>query len=422
MFANLQICLDGEWVSLATFEQKSETSNSWFEYEHAYVIELKDSPLHRAGLRYPVNFETYISSDWPAFLVDILPSGAGRRVWLRRLGLTDNESIGLNWELLLNGAGNPPGNIRIVEAAITPPEAPHPGFTMDEIIQKNADFIEYAEEMGAVVAGATDIPGDAPKFMMVRSQAGNWHPDGSLLANEIKDSWIVKFPRGKHDRDFLILRNEAKYLEVARWFGVRVGAQLHFQDNALFIPRFDREAIKGKLLRHGLETLNSVAGVVTSGRRGNHQTLCAAIREVATDPKAELLEYLKRDILNVAMRNVDNHGRNTAFLKRAGAKIELSPLYDFAAMYLDPDGIARATLWPSESTRSIGRPDWREVAQVLADYIDPAETVRFLTDHAEAVRALPGKMKDHDIETEIINGVAPRCEEIAADLERLRST
>ena len=57
-------------------EQKSETSNSWFEYEHAYVIELKDSPLHLGtGHRYPVNFETEISST-ARFPVDILPPEA----------------------------------------------------------------------------------------------------------------------------------------------------------------------------------------------------------------------------------------------------------------------------------------------------------------------------------------------------------
>ena len=258
--------------------------------------------------------------------------------------------------------------------------------------------------MGAVVAGATDIPGDAPKFMVVRNHACNWHPDGSLLANEIKDNWIVKFPRGKHDRDFLVLRNEAKYLEVARWFGVRVGAPLHFQDNALFIPRFDREAIKGKLLRHGLETLNSVAGIVTSGReggspdplrrhcRGSHRSE----NGVAGVPQAGYPEC------GHAERGQPRSQHS--FPQTSRCEDGSRPLYDFAAMYLDPEGIARATLWPSETTKSIGLPDWREVAQVLTDFIDPVETINFLKDHAETVRALPGKMKDLGIEAEIIEG------------------
>ncbi|MBK5273737.1 MAG: HipA N-terminal domain-containing protein [Desulfuromonadales bacterium] len=175
MIATIQISIDGEWTTAAAFD------GSYFEYEPDYVLNRGDTPLNRVGLRYPVNFEMYRHTTWPAFLFDIIPSGAGRRVWLRRLGLnlySDGENN--NWTLLVNGSGNPPGNIRIREAAIEVPVTPHQGFSMDEVVGKNADFIEYAEQMGAVVAGATDISGDAPKFMLVQAVNGRWHPDGSL--------------------------------------------------------------------------------------------------------------------------------------------------------------------------------------------------------------------------------------------------
>ena len=420
MIANLQIHIHGEWITLATFEQRDVSGNGYLEYEPEYIIDYKDDPHHRVGLLYPVNYELYSRLDWPAFLTDILPSGAGRRVWLRRLGMKDGESKELDWTLLLNGAGNPPGNIRVVESAIQAPDTPHPGFTMDEIVQKNADFIEYAEEMGAVVAGATDIPGDAPKFMVVRDQAGRWHPDGSLSDDKVADCWIVKFPRGKHERDFLVLRNEAPYYEVARWFGVRTGAPLMFRDDALFIPRFDRVPIEGILIRHGLETLCSVADIPERNRRGDHLEFCKAIAQVATDPKTELFEYLKREILNSALRNVDNHGRNTAFIKRYGKKIELSPLYDFAPMFLDPEGIARASLWGNGIEKTIGRPEWRDVVELLSDLADQVDMIEFLASLADSVMALPEKMKECGVEERVIQGVAPRCDEIGNDLDQLQ--
>lgn len=414
MIATIQISLNGEWLNAATYD------GSYFEYDYDYVLARGDSPINRVGLRYPVNFEMYRHAVWPAFLFDIIPSGAGRRVWLRRLGLSpgsDDESN--NWTLLMNGSGNPPGNIRILEAAIEIPTTPHVGFSMDEVIEKNADFIEFAEQMGAVVAGATDIPGDAPKFMIVQTDNGRWHPDGSIADSKVLASHIIKFPRGKTDQDRLVLRNEAPYYEVARRFGIRCGASLVYRDNTLLIPRFDRVPVSGKLVRIGMETLCSVAMISAYGRRGDHLEFCRAIAAVSTDPKAEIYEYLKREILNCALRNVDNHGRNTAFLKQADGRIELSPLYDFAPMFLDPDGIARASLWPSGAEPTIGRPDWHGVVALLADLVDPVETKRFLAKHASTVTVLPQIMQECGVEFRVIEGVAARCAEVSDDLARL---
>src|ERR1039457_2560125 len=170
MKITLQLCIDGRWTTAGTFESSPRESvrgvagSGWLEYDADFALaHLDDPPGCRVGLCYLVNFELYQSDKWPPFLLDILPSGAGRRVWLRRLGLTDNAAA--DWQLLLNGAGNPPGNLRVAEAVI-PPAGSHPGFTKEEIVEKQADFIEYAEARGAVVAGATDVQGDSPKFLL----------------------------------------------------------------------------------------------------------------------------------------------------------------------------------------------------------------------------------------------------------------
>lgn len=68
------------------------------------------------------------------------------------------------------------------------------------------------------------------------------------------------------------------------------------------------------------------------------------MRAVVCDKTTETIEFLKRDILNLAMRNTDNHARNTA-VQKIGANVRLTPLFDFAPMYLDPAGIARAARW-----------------------------------------------------------------------------
>lgn len=349
----------------------------------------------------------------PAFLLDIMPTGAGRRMWLRRLDLRDGPAI--DWELLLQGAGNPPGNLRIAEAAILYAE-PHPGFTLEEVIEKSADFIEYAEKRGAVVAGATDVQGDAPKFLLARDHNGRWHPDGALQDREVLDCWLVKFPRGKTEADRLVLRNEAPYLEVARRFGLRVGPPLQFADDCLFIPRFDRSAGPQGLERHGLETLCSAAEISEFGKRGDHGLFCSVIAKHSTDPQSDIIEYLRRDILNTALRNTDNHGRNTAFLKPAEGTIALSPLYDFAPMFLDPDGIPRSSRWTGELEPASGRPAWGKVAEALATVCNPLELRALLAQDADTVRRLPETMRECGIEDRVINGVAKRCADIANDL------
>jgi serine/threonine-protein kinase HipA len=77
-----------------------------------------------------------------------------------------------------------------------------------------------------------------------------------------------------------------------------------------------------------------------------------------TSPQDEVLEYLKRDVANLALGNKDNHARNTAVQRDFNGHIALTPLYDFAPMYLHPDGIARRIRWDNNDA---GQPDWARV-------------------------------------------------------------
>lgn len=420
MNITIQIFIDGCWHTAGSFVPDERTiadgiaGGGTYEYDIDYTVgHMENHPHWRSGLAYPVTFELFRASRWPAFLLDIMPAGAGRRLWLRRLGLADGACA--DWELLRRGAGNPPGNIRVAEAVI-PPTTPHPGFSREEIVEKNADFIEYAEEHGAVVAGATDVQGDAPKFLLARDRNRRWHPDGTLADEEVLDSWLVKFPRGRSEADRTVLKNEAPYLEVARSFGLRVGAPLELAGEALFIPRFDRVAGRGAMERLGFESLSSAAGISEFGKRGDHGKFCNVIDRFATVPKREIIEYVRRDILNAALRNTDNHGRNTAFLKSGAGDVALSPLYDFAPMFLDPEGIPRSARWEGELEPTIGRPAWGKIAEALAGIIDPGELQAILKHDAGAVARLPDTMRACGVEDSVIQRVAQRCGEIAGDL------
>ncbi len=143
------------------------------------------------------------------------------------------------------------------------------------------------------------------------------------------------------------------------------------------------------------------------------------IARFATDPSQEILEYIKRDILNTALRNTDNHGRNTAFLKEPSGTVALSPLFDFAPMFLDPEGIARASRWDAEGEREIGLPDWVRVAKDLEQEtgFSSNDLRQWFANQAPAVKLLPQTMKNCGVEENIIERLAERIETVARTLQ-----
>jgi serine/threonine-protein kinase HipA len=90
----------------------------------------------------------------------------------------------------------------------------------------------------------------------------------------------------------------------------------------------------------------------------SHDQVCLALIQHCTHPPDEVLEYIKRDVANLALGNKDNHARNTAVQRDFAGQVALTPLYDFAPMYLHPDGIARRIRWEGNDG---GRPDWSKV-------------------------------------------------------------
>ncbi|MEA3465320.1 MAG: HipA domain-containing protein [Thermodesulfobacteriota bacterium] len=431
--AHIQLFHRGAWRLVATVQpypvrgQDGFNANSVLSYDIDYAAELYPdaTPIEMVGCRYPVNFDSHPMSHWPTFLLDMVPTGNARKYWLKKLSLKDDHPSSW-WPLLLTGAGSPPGNMRIREAVDHSFDHPtHAGFTTEEIVEKNENFIEYAQSRGATVAGATDVQGEAPKFLLVRDQRGKWHADAALPDDQAMDHWLVKFPRGKDDNDKIVLRNEAPYYDVAQQFGIRTSQkQLLYRDDALFIPRFDREVTRNGLARYGLESLASISNVCEFGKRMSHNRSCQMIMKYTTDPITELKEYILRDVLNVCLRNTDNHGRNTAFIKTPDGEFRLSPLFDFAPMFLDPEGIARASLWDSDGETEIGVPEWGQVATDLGSElkIDLIEMRSWLANLEERVTQLPDTMQKCGVNVEIIERLERRIHNVAELLSKARPT
>jgi serine/threonine-protein kinase HipA len=246
-----------------------------------------------------------------------------------------------------------------------------------------------------------------------------FHAEGAIPDEKVKKFWLVKFPRGHRadERNQQVLRNEAPYLEVARRFGILTGEPLIYETGILFVPRFDRRVSQGYVERLGMHSLYAVADIPGFGAAVRHDVYCRALAEVAANPFQELQEYIRRDILNLAMRNTDNHGRNMAVLRTNG-QVVLSPLFDFAPMFLDPEGIGRVSRWEDEQPG--GQPEWAKICEKLKDYLVPTETRIWLADLGENVKQLPDTMNECGVDDDIIQRLSGWIDDVARGLVEIR--
>ncbi len=425
MICHIEIFLDSIWQHAASFESLGDealgaTGKARLCYDPVYVVNNQGRREAALSPLFPVTFEWDTESQrWPAFMLDILPTGAARRTWLNRLEQDLPSDERADWRLLQIGGGNPIGNLRIAEAVEQHnkrDDCIHPGFDYEEIIKRGEAFIEYARRHGAPVSGSTGAQGDAPKFLLVEDLDGRWHADNTIPDAHISRHWLVKFPRGKRHSDRVVLETEAAYYRAANAIGIYTGKAVSFDRDALFIPRFDRDVMHGKVIRHGVETLCSLADVRTYGREVSQNHLAKALLEQSDNPQADIAEFIRRDMLNLALGNSDNHGRNTALLKKEN-RFRLAPLYDFAPMYLDDAGIPRCCRWDDEQA---SRPNWRAIAAELGrNGVDEQLLLSEIASFAEMMSELPGMMKQAGVASEIIEARMPHIDAIVKSVEPL---
>ncbi len=121
MESHIQIFLNGQWQTAAIFEPDLKTLDQGIaggcqlQYDIDYAVANLSNKEAELAQGITVGFELYRFKQWPPFIVDLLPGGAGRQAWLKRLQITHNGPQA-DWHLLTKGAGNPPGNLRILEA------------------------------------------------------------------------------------------------------------------------------------------------------------------------------------------------------------------------------------------------------------------------------------------------------------------
>lgn len=363
--------------------------------------------------------DSNLEPTWPAFLIDLLPQGYGRKELLSKLGLSEYSQEAADWSLLKAGASNSIGHLRVKEAyewlVSTYSNQPITGFPLQEIIQRSEKFIESLSAFGLFIAGSSGVQGEWPKLLLTQGHDDLFYLDHTLPDGQAKKHWLVKFSRGSDERLNKILNQEPLYMELAQYLKLNVYQPLQLHGKTLFIPRFDRKVVENKVERIAQESLASFAGKAGFGVKMTHNEVCQIMMQYCTYPEIDILEYIKRDLANIALGNKDNHTRNTAFQRLNNGCIQLSPLFDFAPMWMHPDGISRCTKWENEDQ------NWK----LITDYIVSHTPITFeqiqsiFSEQLTLYQGLLVKMKSIGIDEEILENCKYRIEDICQQLTEI---
>jgi serine/threonine-protein kinase HipA len=423
----LQCFRGGTWLNVAQLALTGEAAlgtgaPTVMAYDLDYGIDHLDRRDAAAvSARLPVQLGPIRALGWPAFLADLLPQGYGRAELIRRLGLPEGAGRNADWQLLLAGAGNPIGHLRVAEAAAWLAErsvAADVSFTVDEVAARSRDFLEYLASNSLFVAGSSGVQGEWPKILLAEDAGGQLHLDHALPDARACRHWLVKFARGQDRNLARILELEAPYMALAGRLGLRVHGPLLMRERALFIPRFDRRIGPHGLERIAQESIASLCGIASVDAHPSHDRIVGELAAVATDPEAEVIEYVLRDVANIVLGNRDNHARNTALQRFDDGTIRLTPLYDFAPMMLHPDGIARRIRWANEAG---GVPHWPAVIAQCQEATQrelPGLRPR-LRALGEQLERLPDLAAEHGIPPDILDLERLTIPKVMASLEAL---
>lgn len=350
------------WLDAATIKFGTSGNEVQIEYDIDYAQQhWARRDLFALSLTFPVSLDIY-SGEVPGYIVDLVPQGQVLKRLLAQYGISRENDFQKILESIPLAS---PGNMRIKEPWLEVEEQRdryrHEGFSKKEIVEANVAFIQYMMDHGSPVAGTSGAAGGAPKFLLREDFSGQFHADGYLDDRKTKKAWLVKFPFTDSSNSKMILKTEWAFSNVLTDLGLNTFGEYEWQKDVLFVPRFDRVPdAHGCLHYFGLESFYAAHGISQFGARLTHENNLRLVKAYSSNPRQDAIEYLKRDLVNQAFANTDNHGRNSSFIKREG-EIRISPIYDVTAMkFFQGDMIIPLTTWGEAGTRFKDRLVWTE--------------------------------------------------------------
>lgn len=183
-----------------------------------------------------------------------------------------------------------------------------------DLEQDDYDDEEALKWLNMLMAPGSSLGGARPK-------ASVRDPQGNL--------WIAKFPSGNDDHD--IGAWEAVALSIARQAGVEVSEfkrnKFSSKNHTFLNKRFDRVAGNGRIHFASAMTLLGQTDGADASTGVSYLDLCTFISQHGATVAADLQQLWTRIVVNICIKNTDDHLRNHGFLL-TDAGWKLSPAYD----------------------------------------------------------------------------------------------
>lgn len=444
----LQSFVDGHWQDGAQLDfpngEDGDFRTTQLTYLTEYAVDWLDlDDHHSVSINQPVQLYPDGPTNWFRFLDDIMPSGASRRYWVSKLDIDALPISTQNFLLLSAGTIAPIGNWRVKEAVFNDETKPFQNeqynrhFSIDDVKNRASDFLDYAQQRGAAAGGATGAGGEAPKLLLrVNEKAQVWI-DLFQDDRECQDThYLVKYPRGQRTEiDNDILRAEFWYYQQLKRMGfetIPTSRMKLIEGNhypSLWLPRFDIEFNRdGLIKRYAMESVYSMLNAAPAAPLEHGETIRRLISKIQGSHLIQsgnavfriedfVTEWVKRDLLNITFGNSDNHGRNTSFMRYEN-EIRLAPIYDFAPMKADPEGIPRSMRWGRPELEIGGDFNFRAICNSLSDLLEPEQLLSELQILATRLQSLPDDLRELGVPEQILGHPSIGFRFITEKLER----
>ena len=333
---SLEVLLQDEPVA---YLRSLTMGNAELDYREDVVLRHEGKYLLSVSL--PVRKETYGGMQTRPFLEGLLPEGRLREQLCRRFRLDPSDVFGLLREIGRDCAGA----ISFVPAEEPPAELGGP--PVDWLTEENV--AELIEELPFRPLGA-----DPPHGVRM-SLAGAQNKLPVVIA-----AGIIGLPRGRTPSTHILkplssertgsgqpaypglVENEAFCLRLADVVGLpaaKTSVRSIGGSRILVVERYDRGLHQNRTSRLHQEDLCQALGIPPAQKYEEQggpgvKDVLGLLRRVSTDAGRDILSLLERTAFNVAIANLDAHGKNIALLYAEG--IRLAPMYDLICTAVYP--------------------------------------------------------------------------------------
>ena len=340
---------------VGTFRWDNNRQVAHFEYAESFIGKgLEPSPILmpvRQGRIYSfsdIGRETF--KGLPGMLADSLPDTYGRALFDRWLALTGRSS-GNAVETLCFLGKRCMGALEF-EPAMDAPYSPDVRIELDSLVEVASEALSKKEEFGAnleedkkaaiaeIVRLGTSAGGQRAKAIIAYNPLTGEVRSGQIEAPEGFDYYLIKLDGVTAEVGFRETQNfgrlEYSFYRLVKECGIEMSDCSLIEENGrahFLTKRFDRQ--NGEKIH--MQTLCGIAHYDYRNLRSYSYEQAFNVMRALRLPYSQAQEMYRRMVLNVVIRNQDDHTKNISFLMDRQGKWTLSPAYDMGFAY-NPKG------------------------------------------------------------------------------------